>query len=237
MVFLKGDGDKYTFASHYYPGIPATPSAALQNESNAEKDTETLAIIIDQMCRYAEDTTQDKDQRLSMMHRLWMSEGPQVHKTAVTLLGDDYSRIHDAALFTLIREKDKAYVSQAQQQVLDALRSETNLPYEGVGNLVLALLQEFPEDSLPILMALKNAKNSALRSQIAYAARDTRTTKAVPYLLPLVDDPDSEVAGNAMHSLGSLTDHLDWRPTSKEAAEWRRCQTEWHTYAATLAEK
>jgi hypothetical protein len=56
----------------------------------------------------------------------------------------------------------------------------------------------------------------------------------VGLLLPFVDDPDSEVAWNAMHSLGELTDHLDWRPRSKEPEEWQRTLTLWHHYAESL---
>jgi hypothetical protein len=50
-------------------------------------------------------------------------------------------------------------------------------------------------------------------------------------LLPLVDDPDSEVAWNAMHSLGELTNHLDWRPISKDSPDWIRCINLWHEYS------
>jgi hypothetical protein len=70
-----------------------------------------------------------------------------------------------------------------------------------------------------------------MRLQAAFAARYTESSKVIPFLLKLVSSPEQETAWNAMHSLGELTKHWDWRPTSQDPAEFQRCIALWQGYA------
>jgi HEAT repeats len=232
LLFLKPAGKNYTFTSPYYPGVPASPAASLHNAGvplTPVSESSLAGNIIEQMCRFAESNSEDAGLRERTLHLLADIKEPKVHETAVKLLEDSNQRVRNIALFILIRMKDASYVALARQEILAA--AQTPSSDEGPRNLVLAVTQEFPEQSVPILTAAAKTSNSDLRRIIAYAARSTRSQEAVAVLLPLVDDPDSEVAWNAMHSLGELTNHLDWRPISKDSPDWIRCINLWHEYS------
>lgn len=183
------------------------------------------------MCRFVESAREDEQERVLQLGQLWSSKDPVVHDTAAKLVHDSNPKLQAAALFTLLRAKDASYLLMAREEILKAASGSGNT--ESARNLVLAITQEFPAaESMSVLKAGALGNNTELRTTIAYAARSTRSADAIPILLPLVDDPDGEVAWNAMHSLGELAEHLDWRPTSRESAEWQRCLNLWHEYAA-----
>ena len=234
ILFLKTDehAGSYTFASPYYPGVRASPSASLHNlNSDPPNDSEetTTHKVVEQMCRVAESADEDSQVRRSELFLLYSLKDQSVHDTAAALVHDPDPKLRDTALFAVLRAKDASFLPMAREEVIIAAKSPERS--EGANNLMLAITQEFPANlSLPIIAEAANATNAELRSTAAYAARSTRSLAAIPILLPLVDDRDGEVAWNAMHSLGELTQHLDWRPTSREPGEWQRCLNLWHNF-------
>src|SRR5438046_8019448 len=94
----------------------------------------------------------------------------------------------------------------ARKEILEAANGSGSDVH--FGNLIIAITGAFPAESIGVLEAAAKARNSALRRPVAYAARLTRSPAAIHILLPLVVDPDDEVAWNVMHSLGVITNHL-----------------------------
>ena len=172
---------------------------------------------------------------LDRTHQLWQLaflKDSMVHDIAAKIVRDSNPDLRDMAIFTLLRLKDASYLPMAREEILRAA-NESGTDGDA-DNLVLAITQEFPgSESVGVLKAGAKARSAQLRRTIAYAARSTRSPSAIPILLPLVDDPDDEVAWNAMHSLGELTNHLDWRPKSKESEEWQRCLGLWHSFSTS----
>jgi hypothetical protein len=238
MFFLKPDElpNTYTFTSPYYPSVFATASTTkgVEFERSDGSDEQILDKVIEEMGRFIESQDEYGPERTRQLWQLGMVEEPMVHEIAVEVVHDSNPDVRGQAMFTLLRLKDASYLPMARKEILQAVNGSGSDVH--VGNLILAITQAFPAfESLDVLKVGAKAPNAALRRTIAYAARSTRSSAAIPILLPLVDDPDDEVAGNAMHSLGELTNHLDWRPNSKESPEWQRCLRLWHTYAATAA--
>jgi hypothetical protein len=235
MLFLKSDElpDTYTFASSYYPGVFASSSVAKADfEAGAASDEQILDKVIEEMGRFIESAKEDAGERARQLWQLAFVKDSMVHDFASAVVNDSNLDLRDQAIITLLRLKDASYLPVAREELLRAVDGPGS--NERAGNLVLAITQEFPaSESIGVLKIAAKAHDARLRGTVAYAARSTRSASAIPILLPLVDDPDDEVAWNAMHSLGELTNHYDWRPTSKDAEEWQRCLRLWHSYAAT----
>jgi hypothetical protein len=238
MLFLKPDElpNTYTLTSPYYPSVFASASARnrVDFEQSDVSDEQILHRVIEEMGHFIESQDEYGPERTRQLWQLGMVEEPMVHEIAAKVVHDSNPDVRGQAMLTLLRLKDSSYLPMARKEILQAVNGSGSDVH--VGNLILAITQEFPAfESLGVLKAGAKTRNAALRRTIAYAARSTRSSASIPILLPLVDDPDDEVAWNAMHSLGELTKHLDWRPASKESAEWQRCLRLWHSYAATAA--
>jgi len=236
MLFLKPDElpNTYTFASPYYPGVFASPSGGAATEPIGGSEEQIFHKVLEEMGRFIDSSDEYGPERTRQLRQLAFVNDSTVHEIAAKVVRDSNPDLRGQAMFTLLRLKDRTYLPMAREEILhDANGSGSDVH---VGNLILAITQEFPaSDSIDVLRVTAKAPNSALRRTVAYAARSTRSPLTIPILLPLVDDPDDEVAWNAMHSLGELTKHLNWRPTSKEPEEWQRCLNLWHSFAAGYA--
>jgi hypothetical protein len=239
ILFLKAEGDSgaYTFTSQDYPGVLVEKGAAKSNNRQLRDrtDEDVSHEIVEQMCGFAESKSGNLDQRIQTLMLIRYSKDPIVHDTAARLVRDPNPKLHEMALIILLRAKDASFLPIARKEILDAVQFGRN---DGASNLILAVTQEFPaSESVPIIAGAANASDAELRRTVAYAARSTRSPGVIPVLLPMVDDTDGEVAWNAMHSLGELVGHLDWRPTSHDPVEWQRCLNLWHAYANALPAK
>ena len=238
MLFLKPDElpNTYTFASPYYPGVFAStsPAPSAESESNSGSEEQIFHNVLEEMGRFVDSSGEDGSERARQLLRLAFVKDSIVHEIAAKVVRDSNPDLRGQALFTLLRLKDRAYLPTAQEEIIhgaNGSRSDVQ-----VGNLILAITQEFPaSDSIEVLMVAAKTRNLELRRTVAYAARSTQSPLTIPILLPLVDDPDDEVAWNAMHSLGQITNHMNWRPISKEPEEWQRCLNLWHSFAASYA--
>jgi len=239
MLFLKPDElpNTYTFASPYYPGVFASASDATsaQSETNAASEEQTYHKVLEEMGRFIDSPDEYGPERTRQLWQLAFVNDPIVHEVAAMVVRDSNPDVRGQAMFTLLRLKDRAYLPMAREEILRDANGQGSDVH--VGNLILAITEEFPaSDSIDLLRTAAKSRNSALLRTVAFAARSTQSPLTIPILLPLVDDPDDEVAWNAMHSLGELTKHLDWRPRSKEPEEWHRCLNLWHSFAASSAQ-
>src|SRR5207302_202434 len=203
MLFLKRDElpNTFTFASPYYPSVFASASTTtgVHSEPCEASDEQILHKVIEEMGRFIESAGEDGVERTHQLWQLAFLKDSMVHDIAAKVARDSNPDLRDMAIFTLLRLKDASYLPMAREAILRAANESGTDVH--AGNLVLAITQEFPgSESVGVLKAGAKARSAQLRRTIAYAARSTRSPSAIPILLTLVDDPDDEVAWNAMHS-------------------------------------
>jgi hypothetical protein len=227
LYFLRKEKTSFTWTSDFYHDASAelivTDSPVDENRARA------VAEAIQMMCAFAENTANQENERLETLHRFMVvPKGKAVHEMAERLTNDPSLRIRDTALFITLRYRDRRFVPLATERVRLASLAESR---DDVSNLLLALSQEFKEESMPAFQYALEGPNSRLQNQAAFAARYTQSTRVIPLLLKLVSSADHEIAWNAMHSLGELTHHMDWRPMSQDPGEFQRCIALWQNYA------
>lgn len=216
----------YEFQSPFYPGLSVVPGTPIKSGDLEDQ-------IIDQVCAFLESAVSGTQEKLRMIIELHGVNNPQFSRTLHQLLAGPDARLQMAALAALLQRREAALIPKAEDEILLSSSAAKLIERQ---NLILALSANFDASrSLAILSKALEAPEPEIRATSAYALRLTRSADAVRPLLSAMDDLDSEVQWNAMHSLGELVNHLDWRPRSKEPAEWQRCLDLWHEFSLTWA--
>jgi hypothetical protein len=203
LFFLKlRPGEQaYEFQSPFYPGLSVIPGIPLTSG-----DLE--GQIIDQVCAFLESAVEGTQEKLRIITEFHGVNNPQFTSTLRHLLAGSEPRLEMAALAALLWRKDPESVSKAGDEILHGSSGATVIERQ---NLILALSENFDSSqSLLVLTAALMASDPGIRATSAYGLRFTRSANSVGPLLSAVDDIDSEVQWNAMHSLGELVNHLDW---------------------------
>lgn len=214
----------YDFVSSDYPGLPVLPRAPV-------KDAALEDQILDQVSGYLESNSGETEKKSLLVNQLGDVRNPGFTKTLYKLFNGSDPHLRMTALFALLTRKEAELIPTAEQEIVQ--NTSHALPWERQ-NLILALSQHFDASlSVPILTEALRSPEIEIRQTTAYALRSTRSKEAVRPLLSALDDTDSEVQWNVMHSLGELVNQLEWRPNSKEPAEWHRCLDHWHEFAVS----
>jgi hypothetical protein len=230
VFFIKRESQQIVWTSHTYPSVPASSAPIVfRRDANTKLSPEEIERqIVKVMTAFAEETTHPDYERAGSLLRASHSDLPVVHESALRLVNDSSASVREMAVTVLARFKDKRALFLAKEMIAEA----ANQPEKGAAtNVLLALSQEFKEESLPAFELALAGNNAQMRRDAAFAARYTESSRIIPSLLKLVSSPDPETAWNAMHSLGELTQHMDWRPLSQDPAEFQRCIGLWQRYA------
>ncbi|HEY6269971.1 MAG TPA: HEAT repeat domain-containing protein [Candidatus Acidoferrum sp.] len=223
FFFKKRPGEEvYEFASPYYPGLPVVANAPV-------RDGDLEDQIVDQVSNFLESSGGDSEKKSMLLMQLGDVRTPSFTRTLYRLFNGPEPHLHMTALFALLSRKEVDLIPGAEQEILH------NSNYAHIWerkNLILALSQQFEaSQSLPVLSKALRSPEIEIRQTAALALRYTHSSEAVGPLLAVVDDADSEVQWNAMHSLGELVNELEWRPNSKEPPVWQRCINHWHEFS------
>jgi hypothetical protein len=201
LIVLRRDGDRYTFASPYYPSFPAVPGIVRGQTSPLDDVVATIAAVIGS-------PGATRDQKREAIWALSDIRRPSRTLALRSALDDQDPTIRYAAMAGLIAGNDLTTLPAVE---LALSGSGPGLPSEALHNFRVAIGSGVVDEAaVPALGRLLRSSDVETRRAAARGLGNIKAEAAIKALAPALDDQDFEVRLQAVRSLASITNQDSW---------------------------
>jgi hypothetical protein len=224
MVFLKKQPTGFTFASGYYPSLPAVPEIALRHVTAVENVIEQLQAVT----QNRNGSIEEKQQALFALQTLRLPDATAALKIALQDKTPDLRLIAAAAL---LERNDVSAMPIAESALIDRPRG---VPSYFFHNIAYAISQGVSDEhAVSALVRLMQVPDLETRRASASALWHTHSRSAIPGLIQALNDEDFEVRYYGVVGLAEVTGESDWHPNMEVfRSDEARYLQHWHDWAS-----